>query len=345
MKAYVYRAAGRLETTDVPEPRAETSGAVMRVLASSICGTDLRTYRSGNPTLPPGRVIGHEACGEIVETGHELEGFNVGDRVVIAPAIGCGECEACRRGRTNMCDTLRTIGFEYDGTFAEYTAIPPQAFRMGNVIRLEPDFPPHDASLAEPVACCINGQRFLGIGPGDVVVVFGAGFIGSVHAELALKKGASRVILADISQDRLDAAAGLIPEVETVNSAEHEIEAVVMRLTSGRGADVVITANPDGRTHTSAMRIAAKSGRISLFGGVPGDGVGYLDSNAVHYKELSVFGSHATPPGNVREVLGLLAAGELDLAKYVSDTYPLGRIGEAFERLRKADVMKLLIEP
>ena len=99
----------------------------MRILDAAICGTDLRTYRHGSERIRPPRVIGHEACGVIEQVGSSVTGLTAGDRVVVVPAVGCGECRWCRAGRTNMCDNLRTIGFDFDGTFAEYMEIPSPA--------------------------------------------------------------------------------------------------------------------------------------------------------------------------------------------------------------------------
>jgi L-iditol 2-dehydrogenase len=319
--------------------------AILKVLTASICGTDLRTYRFGSDMIRPPRIIGHEVCGIIQQIGPSVEGFQEGDRVVVAPAIGCGVCPPCRKGITNMCDNLQTLGFEYDGAFAEYMEIPAQAFRMGNVLKVGKEVPAEQASLAEPVACCVNGQRFLNIRPEDFVTIFGAGFIGCIHAELAIRSGASRVVVADVSDGRLAFAEKTIGRIDPINPAREDIVRYVRDRTAGRGADVVITANPDGRIHATATEIATKRGRISLFGGVPKGGTGYLDSNAIHYKELAVYGSHATTPQRVREVLEWLANDELRLGKYVSGEYPLERILEAFESFRNENVMKLIARP
>lgn len=345
MKALTYLENGKLEAREVPAPEAGKGSGVVKVLASSICGTDLRTYRFGSDKIRAPRIIGHEVCGQIAELGPQVEGFREGDRVVVAPAIGCGGCKSCRSGHTNMCDNLQTIGFEYDGSFSEYMEIPEQAFRMGNVIKVQDNLPSEVASLAEPVACCVNGQAYLHIGEGDFVVVFGAGFIGCMHAELARRSRAAQVVVADISETRLAIAANMIPGIVTINPNRDNILELTRERTKGSGADVVITAAPDGRTHTSAQQIAAKRARISLFGGVPKETSGFLDSNLIHYKELSIHGSHATTPRLVGEVLDWVASDELPLAKYVTGAYPLEQILAAFESYRNENVMKLVINP
>ena len=345
MPALTYQEGGRLELRKAPLPRLESEeGAVLKVLASSICGTDLRTFRFGSEKILPPRIIGHEVCGLLHRVGDAVDGFREGERVVVAPAIGCGECPSCLRGVTNMCDRLQTLGFDFDGSFAGFMTVPAQAFRMGNVLKVAVGVPAEQAALAEPVACVLNGQSFLDIRAEDSVVIFGAGFIGCMHAELALRAGAARVAMVDVSDGRLEVAGSLLGRVERINSTREDILRWIAAWTGGHGADVIVTANPDGRTHATAVQAAAKRGRISLFGGVPKGGA-FLDSNAIHYKELSVHGSHATTPQRVRTVLQWLERGGLDLGKYVSGRYPLERILEAFDSFRDERLMKLVIQP
>jgi len=346
MRAYVYAAPGELRVGDAPRPRAGPQGALMKVSVASICGTDVRTRRFGNAGLRPPRIIGHEACGILVDVGREVTGFREGDRVMVVPAIGCGVCPSCRKGRTNMCSDLRTIGFEYDGTFAEYLAVPERAFHMGNVLKLESSVSDAEATLTEPAACCLNGQGYLRIEPGDVVFIFGAGFIGCMHAELALRSGASRVIVSDVTARRLARVKTLLPpSVELLDSRTKDPVQYVQETTHGIGVDVIITACAVGSTHATAMEISARRARISLFGGLPDSSQKFLDSNAIHYKELSVFGSHASTVAGNRRVLEMIAAREIDIAKYASRTYALERIDDAFEALKSEDLMKVLVVP
>ena len=319
--------------------------AVIRLLASAICGSDLRTFRYGSERIQVPRIIGHEGCGVIEEVGPEIEHFRPGQRVVVVPAIGCGICRWCRKGVTNMCEQLQTVGFDFDGTFAEFMEVPAQAFSMGNVLVLEDGIPTDQAVMAEPVACCVNGQEFLQLAEEDFVFIFGSGFIGCIHAELAMKKRVKQVVISDVSDDRLKVAARLLPDVVTFNSASGDPIEFVNDLTNGKGADAIITACPSGEAHRTAMGMTATRARISLFGGIPGKGTGFLDSNQIHYGELSVYGSHASTVAQNRKVIEWIASGELNLAKYISATYPLTRIADAFEALDNAQVLKVQIIP
>jgi L-iditol 2-dehydrogenase len=345
VKAFTCTEDRALRLLSLEKPRVHQDTALMRVLGAAICGTDLRTYRHGSDRIRPPRVIGHEACGLIEQVGSSVTGLQPGQRVVVVPAVGCGECRWCKAGKTNMCDNLRTVGFDFDGTFAEYVEIPAPALAMGNVLTVGDSVVTEQAVLVEPAACCLNGQEFLQIGPEDTVFIFGSGFIGCVHAELALKKGAKRVILSDVSDARLEVARALLPPLDTVNTASGDANRFVRDRTDGLGADVIITACPAGDAHAAAMKMAATRARISLFGGIPGEGRGFLDSNAIHYRELSVYGSHASTAAQNQQVLEWLSVGKLDLAKYVSATFALSDIVEAFEALRSEKVLKVLIRP
>jgi L-iditol 2-dehydrogenase len=345
MRAFVYEKAGVSRLQDFPPPLPARDSAVIRVLACSVCGTDLRAWQHGNERITPPRITGHELCGEIVEIGPACEGFSVGDLVSVAPAIGCGECPACRKGYSNLCDTLQTIGFQFDGGFAEFMEMPALAFRRGHVHKVPAGVSPEEAALAEPIACVVNGQDFLHITKGDSVAIFGSGFIGCMHAELARMAGADPVILIEPNESRAAAAHALVPFASLIVSGKQDLASEVKRLTGGAGADVLVTACPAGQAQVDAVALAAKRGRISLFGGLPKEARGFLDSNVIHYKELSVHGVHASTAEQNRRVMGWLAAGKLDGRKYITRLYPLHEIEQAFKDLQSQSVFKAVVQP
>lgn len=343
MKGYVYSGKGNLGLLEMEKPQMPQGGALAKIICASVCGTDLRTYRFGNDHLSTPRVIGHEAFYLLEQVSPQVEGdFKAGDQVIIAPAIGCGVCKSCKKGKTNMCDNLKTIGFEYDGTFAQYCAIPPQAFKMNNVIKIEGDIKDIEACVVEPIACAINGQSFLDIKKGENVLIFGAGYLGCIHAELALMKGANKVIIAEISEKRRNQAQKDVAGIHVVHAAEEQLLESIREITGGEGIDVAITACPAGQAHRQALEILNKSGRVSLFGGLAGESKGYLDSNLIHYKELGVFGVHASTPEHNREALRLVQSGQLKVEKYLS-VFPLEQIDKAFDSLIHEDAVKAIV--
>jgi L-iditol 2-dehydrogenase len=346
MNAFIYQDANVSRfMSGLPRPQVHEDSAVIRVLACSVCGTDLRAWQHGNERISPPRIMGHELCGEIVEIGAKRKGFTIGERVSLAPAIGCGVCFDCSRGHPNLCDNLRTIGFQYDGGFAEYMEIPALAFDRGNVYHTPEGVSDEEAALAEPVACVVNGQEFLHIKPEESVAIFGSGFIGCVHAELARMKGADPIILIEPNKSRAKAAHALIPFCSLIVSSETDLYSEVERLTAGKGIDVIVTACPVGQAQKDAITLAAKRGRVSLFGGLAGETSGFLDSNLIHYRELSIHGAHASTPLQNKEVMGWIAAKKLDVKKYITRIYQLDKTEDAFRDLHSQSVFKAVVKP
>jgi L-iditol 2-dehydrogenase len=333
---------GKFELAEKPVPKASADSAVVKVKATSICGTDFRTYIHGSKKILEGITVGHELCGEITEIGEGVAGFARGERVTVAPALGCGECYMCRKGHSNMCDNLKTLGYHFDGSFAEYMEIPSPFFTRGHVNHVAPSVGSDQAALAEPVACAVNAQDFLRIEHGDYVGIFGSGFIGCSHAELAIAQGAEKVIMIEPNADRLEIAKRTIPGIYGV-TGDADVVSSVRKITDGRGVDVAIVACSVGPAQTTAIEIAAKRGRVSLFGGLPGEGKGFVDSNLIHYNELGIFGVHASTPRQNRHVLDWLAKGKIDTAKYIAKKYPLKDIMQAFDDIAKKGIMKAVI--
>jgi L-iditol 2-dehydrogenase len=344
MLAYVYENDAKLHLRDRPQPSAGPDSAIMRVEACSICGTDLRTYRYGSARIDAPRIIGHEVCGRLTAVGQNREDFPTGQRVTVAPAVGCGSCIACRRGQSNLCQGLKTIGFQFDGGFAHYMEVPAVTFEQGNVTKVPEKISSEEAALAEPIACALNGQEYLQIGSEDTVVIFGTGFIGCLHAELARIKGASLIIMIGTNPKKSVRAKRLIPEIQLIDPAEDNMDQKMRQLTGSRGADAVITACSSGQAQTDALRIAAPRGRISLFGGLSGESKGFLDSNTIHYKELGVHGAHASTPAQNRQALEWISQNKLKVKSYIDAVYSLEDIDRAFREVQSKNMLKAVIK-
>jgi len=343
MKAFVYHGDTKFSIDEISKPAAGPGDAIARVLCASICGTDLRAFRFGNAKLKTPITVGHEACFVITEVCAGT-GIKTGDRCIIAPAIGCGTCKSCKKGRSNMCDTLKTIGFQYPGTFAEYMKIPALAVERGHLIKVPGNVSDTQACAVEPVACAINAQSYLHIEPGDNVLIYGAGFLGCIHAELAITQGAGKVIVAEISEKRRNKVQKFVPDVHVVDSGQPDYKDVVKSIAGNVGVDVVITAAPAGITHKDGLELLYKNGRMSLFGGLPGEDNDHLDSNLIHYKEAGVFGAHASTVAQVKQALDLVANGKLDVAKYITP-FAFKDIEKAFGALIDETAEKAVVIP
>jgi L-iditol 2-dehydrogenase len=346
VKVARFHAPGDVRLEDAAEPQAGPREVKIRVRNCSTCGTDVKILRNGHPNLSPPRVLGHEIAGEIVDVGAEVSGWVAGERVQVIAAVPCGRCRQCRKDRMSVCENQTSVGYQYEGGFAEYLVVPEQVLAVDGLNRVPDGLGLDEASVAEPLACVLNGQRLAGVGPGDVVVVVGAGPIGCLHVRLARARGAARVVLADLQPDRLAMAAALVKPDDVVDTSGTDLVDAVLALTDGAGADVVITAAASGRVQEQALRVAARGGRISFFGGLPKDDpVIACDSNLVHYRELTIVGANGSSPADNREALRLIASGAVPVADLITHRLPLDRVLEAFDIVARGEAIKVTIEP
>jgi L-iditol 2-dehydrogenase len=341
-----FYAPGDIRLEQAPEPTAGPGQIKIAVVNCSTCGTDVKISRHGHHHIRPPRVIGHEVAGRVVQVGEGVTGWTEGDRVQVIAAIPCGTCVECSDGRFTVCSRQESMGYHYDGGFAEYMVIPEAVLAVDGVNRVPEDIDFAEASVAEPLACVLNGQEIAGVGEGDTVVVMGAGPIGCLHVRLARARGASRVYLVDLNRGRLDMSAAVVGPDAAICGEETDAVEEVLRLTDGRGADVVITAAASGRAQEDALRMVARSGRISLFGGLPKDApVIRLDANAVHYRELRIFGANGSSPEHNRRALELISSGAVPVADLITERMSLSDVHKAIETVASGTAIKVTIQP
>ncbi|WP_216216694.1 zinc-dependent dehydrogenase [Amycolatopsis aidingensis] len=319
----------------------------IRVRHCSTCGTDVKIFNHGHHHLVPPRVIGHEIAGEVVETGPEVHGgWAAGDRVQVIAAVPCGTCQDCTGDRMTICPNQTSVGYHYDGGFAEYLVVPVQVLAVDGLNRIPDGVGFAEASVAEPLACVLNGQELAGVGTGDEVVVIGAGPVGCMHVRLARARGAAKVFLVELSRSRLDMSAAVVEPDAAICGSDVDVVDEVLELTEGRGADVVITAAASGAAQEDAQRMTARRGRISLFGGLPKDKPTItLDANLVHYRELSIVGANGSTPAHNKRALELIASGAVAVRDLITHTLPLDRLPEAIRLVASGEAIKVSIEP
>lgn len=346
MKVVRFHAPGDVRIEAADEPVAGAGELKVRVRDCSTCGTDVKIWRHGHHHIVPPRIMGHEIAGQVVDVGAGVSGFAPGDRVQIIAAIPCGRCRWCRRGRMTVCPNQESMGYHYQGGFAEYLVVPAKVLAVDGVNRVPDPVGYAEASLAEPLACVLNGQELARVGDGDDVVVMGSGPVGCLHVRLARARGAARVFLVDINPDRLAMAAELVKPDAAVCAADVDVVAEVGALTGGAGADVVITAAASGKAQEQAIAMAARQGRISFFGGLPKDQpVIGCDANLVHYRQLTIVGANGSSPAHNAAALRLIADGAVPVADLITHRLPLEQTLDAFEIVARGDGIKVTIEP
>jgi len=347
MLAAVYHGPLDIRVEYTPIPEIGDCEALLRVVATGICGTDLRIYHGVHRKYPLGttRIPGHEVVGEIAQVGKNVSKIAVGERIFIAPNTGCGHCPQCISGRNNLCADYDAPGITYDGSFAEYMRIPEKAILQGNIIPIDHRIDPAAAALTEPFACVLRGQNALHIQPGESVLVIGAGPIGIMHVLLARYRGAGKVMVSEINPERLAQVAGFDVD-HAINPTENDLPSIISRETEGRGVDVVIVAAPAHQAQEQALELAAIGGRINFFGGLPKDRPTItFDSNLVHYKELIVTGTTACSTDDCRRAAEIINTGRIDLTKLIDARFPLKEAVAGFQMMEKGEALKVILEP
>jgi 2-desacetyl-2-hydroxyethyl bacteriochlorophyllide A dehydrogenase len=335
MRSIQVRSPGEVAVADVPLPAPGPGEALLRVLYAGICGSDLQTYRGTQPFATYPRVPGHEFSAQIVEIADDPGAFSVGDVVTGVPYFQDGTCPACRRGLINACEHNETMGVHRDGAFQEFLTMPVDRLHAADGVD------PQDLALVEPFSIGYHAIRRAEVGPGDRVLVLGAGAIGLLTMLSALSRGAT-VSIADIVERRLVLAASLGAQA-TFDLSATTIAAAVTSATDGEGFDVVCEATGLPVSFHNAIEAAAVGGRVVLIGN--GTREVTFNQSALIKKELDVFGSR-----NSRDVfgtlIGMLQRGEVDVSPIRTSTVPLTGAASALEAAAAGatDEIKVLIE-
>ena len=341
MHANILHGRSDLRYETVPDPTPAPNEAIVRVHACSICGSDVHAFHGKHPRLTFPRILGHEFAGEIVALGRELEGFRIGDRVCCDIDFACGACGPCREGRGNICETLRTMGFDRDGAYAEFAAVP-----SFNLYKL-----PENVSYDQASAVQVLGISYHAVAhrmkprSGEKVAVIGAGPIGLGAALIARDSGAD-VTITDVLDYRLTKARALGLE-KTINARDADMRARALEATGGRGFDKVIecVGGLQERTVTDAVAMVKRGGQITIVGTFP-ENKATIPIAYIKDREIDLNFSR----GNFQAFapcLELVASGKIDPHRYISHRFPLSRAGDALRLLEARDVEahKIVLHP
>jgi L-iditol 2-dehydrogenase len=322
----------RLERVAVPQVGA--GEILVRVGAALTCGTDLKVYRRGYHAmmLKPPIPFGHELAGMVSETGPGVTSFHVGDRVVALNSAPCDICFFCRHGQQNLCVDL----LFNNGAYAEFIKIPARIVEKNTL--LIPDCVPFEhAALTEPLACVVRGLEESGAQAGDTMAVIGAGPIGLMFIHVAELAGVH--VIAVVKREDQVAAARLFGARSVVRvGAVEDVVASTRALTpEGRGADVVIEAVATPATWEWAVDMVRKGGAVNFFGGPPSGTQVRLDTNRLHYGDITLKASFHHTPATCRTAFELVTSRRFKCAEYITGRAGLNEVPAVFAQMMNRD--------
>ncbi len=339
MKALLYEGPQKVQLKEVPIPQIGDGEALVAVEACGLCGTDIVKIMNGRhrPPLP----LGHEVSGRVHALGSGVKGFKVGDRVMVAHHVPCGQCHFCRRLSETMCVQFKESNLD-PGGFSEYVRVSERHVRH-TMLKLPRQVDFFAASQVEPLACCLRNLRRLALEPDDWAIVVGLGSIGLMTAQLLRLRGVN-VLAFDLESARVRLAQKSGIE-HSYTGKDGRSEELVRTLTGYRGADALILTA--GTPSLAAERLSwiRDGGTLNIFASFHPDPHMRLDLNAVYHRELKIVASYSATPQDLREALELIGDKAIDLAPYTGHTFGLSSFPEALRRARGREVLKAILTP
>jgi len=330
MRAAVLRGQEDLRIEDVPVPVAAPGELVLRVGAALTCGTDLKVYRRGYHAkmLTLDRLFGHELAGTVVEVGEGVTTFSIGDRVLPLNSAPCDACFFCRNNQQNLCDDL----LFNNGAYAEFIRIPARIVQK-NTLRIPNNIPFEHAALTEPLACVIRGLEESGATANQTAIVLGAGPIGLLFIHAASLLGL-HVIAVVKRKDQVATARHFGAEqVLRISDVPDPIAAARALTPEGRGADIVFEAVATPEAWQWAVHMARKGGMVNLFGGPPSGTTVSLDTNLIHYSDLTLKASFHHTPATARRAFDLITSGQFRAQDFLTGTATIEDLPNVFRRM------------
>jgi len=339
MKAAVWYGGKDIRIEDVPKPEVKSGEVLIRVRSVGICGSELHAYEGVSRRRKPPLIMGHEFSGEVAEIGRDVEGLDVGNRVVVDPLIRCGACEQCLRGQGNVCRNMRLVGLHTCGAFAEYVPV-----EAANCHELSDSLTFEEGSMVEPLAVAVHAVNRTPVKLGDVVVVVGAGIVGLMALQAAKAAGAGRVIVTDVLDYRLNFAKSIGADF-TVNPRVENLADRISELTHGRGAEVALEAVGLEATVRDAMSVLSRGGRLMILGMLADKMT--LDILDAVVNELEIKGSYCYTSEDFKRALSLIKDQKMNVRPLITNVLHLDEAARGFELLHQKTegVLKVLLKP
>ncbi len=330
MQAAVLHGREDIRIENVPVPRAEAGELIVQVGAALTCGTDLKVFRRGYHArmIVPPALFGHELAGTVVEAGAGVTNFAPGQRVVALNSAPCGQCYFCQRGQENLCDDL----LFNNGAYAEFIRIPARIVSKNTLIVPE-NVPLEHAALTEPLACAVNGFEDTNPHQGDTFAVIGGGPLGLMMVHVAALAGCE--VIAVVKHDgQVEAAKQLgaahVVQASTIRKAIQETRAFTP---NDRGVDIAIEAVGVPDAWEEAVEMVRKGGTVNFFGGCAIGTRVNLDTNRIHYSNITLRATFHHTPAICQKALDLISSGRFQAGAFITGRAHLYELNRVFEKL------------
>jgi L-iditol 2-dehydrogenase len=341
MKAVFVKGKNRVGVEDISVPFMGDRDVLVKMRACGLCGSDLEKVY-GDYGMSSGK-LGHEPTGDIIQMGKSVKGYSIGDRVFVHHHVSCNACHYCWHGDFTMCNMYQKSNIEPCG-LSEQILVPEPNIIRGGLVKLPEDVTFDEASLIEPLACCIRGLTKCKLQKGDDIAILGAGPAGLMHVILAKLTGAGKIVVFDINQFRLDFAKELF-DIDTCNVAkEKDIIQKIRDTTDFRGADTTIVATGSSKAITQSFDLTRKGGNILLFG-VPTEGTMVLcDISRVYSNELSIIPSYASSEIETNQAIRLISSKRIKVGSLITHRFDITNASEGIKCAHRAkDAIKVII--
>lgn len=331
MKAAILDSPNDLKIKQINKPKPAKNEILVKIKACGVCPTDVKKYTGVSPLPKFPFILGHEAAGIIEELGEDVskDVYKPGDRVVFGNIITCGICRNCKNGKTttlgvSSCVNHEIFGVTVDGGFREFASVPEKL-----IYKMPDNMAFNEATLVEPVACCLNAVEKAKIGVSEVVLIIGAGFMGLTQLELAKLKGA-RVAISDVIDERLEVAKSLGADI-IINPKKEDLNSKISQFNDGQLADVVLCSVGGKIPFLQGLNALESGGRLVIVGGKYPPEKAEVDPNDIHYKQVEILGSVSYTPRGFVQIIQLIADKKISTEVLQSELLELEDLEQAFK--------------
>ncbi|MGA2309400.1 MAG: zinc-dependent dehydrogenase [Candidatus Bathyarchaeia archaeon] len=338
MKAAVYYGQQDIRIEEIPTPEINDDEILVQMKACGICGSDFMDWYL-KPRVP--LVLGHEPAGTVAKKGKKVEKFSVGNRVFVHHHVACLTCHYCLHGDYTLCKQFHETNIK-PGGFAEYFRVPAANVQI-DTLKIPETISDDEATLIEPIACCIRAIKKCNVQTGDTVAVIGAGATGLIHTALSKIYGATRTIVSDLIDFRLRLAERYGADV-TVNPKSRDLTETVRAETDGRGVDVAVVTAPNLDAYRAGINVCRKGGKLCVFAPTDPEKHLQISPKELFFSEVQIIPSYSTSHLETRTALQLLETNRINAKPLITHRFRLAQTAQAFRTaLETKESLKIII--